>query len=120
MLTRSPGCCLADTRRRPDRGARPTGSWECSIVNLDPCSRLTCRLNYGYGRRQPRAAEGVKCLAAIEGPRLEHSQFNRHRSFAKSATMLPIMASSMKTVLFCGGLGTRIRDYSNNNIPKPM
>jgi glucose-1-phosphate cytidylyltransferase len=26
----------------------------------------------------------------------------------------------MKTVLFCGGLGTRIRDYSNNNIPKPM
>ena len=25
----------------------------------------------------------------------------------------------MKTVLFCGGLGTRIRDYSEN-IPKPM
>src|SRR5689334_17554298 len=27
--------------------------------------------------------------------------------------------SLMKTVLFCGGLGTRIRDYSEN-IPKPM
>ena len=27
--------------------------------------------------------------------------------------------SAMKTVLFCGGLGTRIRDYSEN-IPKPM
>ena len=25
----------------------------------------------------------------------------------------------MKTVLFCGGLGTRIRDYAEN-IPKPM
>jgi glucose-1-phosphate cytidylyltransferase len=25
----------------------------------------------------------------------------------------------MKTVLFCGGLGTRIRDYSEN-VPKPM
>ncbi len=25
----------------------------------------------------------------------------------------------MKVVLFCGGLGTRIRDYSEN-IPKPM
>ena len=25
----------------------------------------------------------------------------------------------MKTVLFCGGLGTRIRDYSEN-MPKPM
>ena len=25
----------------------------------------------------------------------------------------------MKVVLFCGGLGTRVRDYSEN-IPKPM
>ena len=25
----------------------------------------------------------------------------------------------MKVVLFCGGLGTRIRDYSEN-VPKPM
>ena len=26
----------------------------------------------------------------------------------------------MKVILFCGGLGTRIRDYSENIIPKPM
>jgi glucose-1-phosphate cytidylyltransferase len=29
------------------------------------------------------------------------------------------MVAEMKTVLFCGGLGTRIRDVSEN-IPKPM
>ena len=31
----------------------------------------------------------------------------------------PSRSCVMKVVLFCGGLGTRIRDYSEN-IPKPM
>jgi hypothetical protein len=32
---------------------------------------------------------------------------------------LDYTSSRMKVVLFCGGLGTRIREYSEN-IPKPM
>ena len=38
---------------------------------------------------------------------------------AEHATTLGPKAADMKVVLFCGGLGTRIREYSES-IPKPM
>ena len=34
-------------------------------------------------------------------------------------TVNGVVVSSMKVVLFCGGLGTRLREYSDT-IPKPM
>src|SRR6516164_4789414 len=42
-----------------------------------------------------------------------------HRPNPRSTRHRPARGETMKVVLFCGGLGTRIRDYSEN-VPKPM
>ena len=41
------------------------------------------------------------------------------RADSRSSRDRPARGGAMKVVLFCGGLGTRIRDYSES-IPKPM
>ena len=79
-------------------------------------SRTWTALDHGRGRIPPASRPGGTAWPAAMRRRRPGQPV---RSAATGVDIIGAEFASMKVVLFCGGLGTRIRDYSEN-VPKPM